>query len=159
MRPRVYLETTIPSYLTARPSRDLIRAAHQHLTREWWSHRERFDLYVSQIVADECRMGDPSAAALRLDAIREFPLLEQSAEAVELARTLMTRVPLPDRAAVDALHVAIAVVNGMDYLLTWNCTHIANAFFRGRIESACRDHGYEPSMICTPEELLEGDAP
>ena len=158
MKPRVYLETTIPSYLTAWPSRDLIRAAHQQITREWWQHRRgEFELFISQVVVQECQAGDPKAAADRLEAIRDFPLLEQSDDATALAQALLKQVPLPERAAVDALHIAVATVNGMDYLLTWNCTHIANAALREPIESICRECGYDPPAICTPEELLSAE--
>jgi hypothetical protein len=105
------------------------------------------------------KRGDTGAATERLEALRDLPLLEQTEEATALARALVEQVPLPERAAVDALHIAVATVHGMDYLLTWNCTHIANAAFRGQIESVCRAGGYEPPAICTPEELLsEEDA-
>lgn len=154
--PRVYVETTVPSYLTAWPSRDLVRAAHQQITREWWNRRNAFDLFISELVIRECEAGDPIAAAARLEALADLPLLEQT-EAVEaLARTLLDKVPLPERATADALHIATAAAHGMDYLLTWNCTHIANATLRGRIEAACRDAGYEPPTICTPQELPTG---
>jgi len=156
MKPRVYLETTVASYLTAWPSRDLVTAAHQQITRDWWQRRRgHFDLFISQIVLDEASAGDPDAAARRLEVLDEFPLLNPTEETAELVKALMDRVPLPEKAAVDALHIAIAVVNGMDYLLTWNCTHIANATLRGRIESICRSKGYEAPIICTPEELLD----
>jgi hypothetical protein len=155
MKPRVYPETTIPSYLTAWLSRDLVRAAHQQITREWWEkRREQFELFVSQVVVRECQAGDPAAAAERMVTLEGLPLLEQTEEATRLAQALVEQVPLPDRAALDALHIALAAVHGMDYLLTWNCTHIANAVFREPIESVCRASGYEPPAICTPEELL-----
>ena len=160
MKPRVYLETTIPSYLTAWPSRDLVRAAHQQITRDWWDRRRaEFELVISQVVLRECQAGDATAAAERLKILQDLPLLEQTEEATRLAQALVDRVPLPERAAVDALHVAIAAVHGVDYLLTWNCTHIANATLRDPIESVCRENGYEPPAICTPDELLaeEGD--
>jgi predicted nucleic acid-binding protein len=160
MKPSVYLETTIPSYLTAWPSRDLVRAAHQQITRDWWDKRRaEFELYISQVVLRECQAGDATAAAERLKVLQDLPLLEQTEEATRLAQALVDRVPLPERAAVDALHVAIAAVHGVDYLLTWNCTHIANATLRDPIESVCRENGYEPPAICTPDELLaeEGD--
>ena len=160
MKPRVYLETTIPSYLTAWPSRDLVRAAHQQITRDWWDRRRaEFELYISQVVLRECQAGDATAAAERLKILQDLPLLEQTEEATRLAQALVDRVPLPERAAVDGLHVAIAAVHGMEYLLTWNCTHIANATLRDPIESVCRENGYEPPAICTPDELLaeEGD--
>jgi hypothetical protein len=155
MKPRIYLETTIPSYLTACPSRDLVRAAHQQITREWWERRRNeFEVFISQAVVRECQAGDAVAATDRMEVLRDLPLLEQTEEATALAETLLEQVPLPERAAVDALHIAITTVHGIDYLLTWNCTHIANAMLRGQIESVCRASGYEPPAICTPEELL-----
>ena len=133
----------------------MVRAAHQQITHDWWEKRRlQFELYISQVVLRECQAGDASAAAERLKVLQDLPLLEQTEEATRLAQALVERVPLPERAAVDALHVAIAAVHGMDYLLTWNCTHIANATLRGPIESVCRANGYEPPAICTPDELL-----
>ena len=155
MRPKVYLETTIPSYLTAWPSRDLVKAAHQQITREWWQNRSRFDLYVSQIVLREASGGDAEAARLRLETLAGIPVLATSPEASAIARELVVQGSLPAKAAVDALHIGIAVVNGLDYLLTWNCTHIANAMTRHKIEAICRSQGYEPPVLCTPEELIE----
>jgi hypothetical protein len=158
MKPRIYLETTIPSYLTAWPSRDLVRAAHQQLTREWWAKRGVFELFSSRLVVEECQAGDPQAAADRLKALAGIPLLEQTADAAVLAEALVSEVPLPERAAADALHIAIATVHGVDYLLAWNCTHIAKVTLRPRIEAVCRAAGYEPPLICTPEELPAGEA-
>ena len=156
MRPKVYIETTIPSYLTAWPSRDLVTAAHQQITREWWqTRRQNFDLFTSQLVIDEAREGDPDAANRRLEVLDDIPLLEPGDDVAELAQALIEQVPFPQRAAADALHIAIAVVSGMDYLLTWNCRHIANAARRGAIESVCQSRGYETPIICTPEELFE----
>lgn len=153
MKPRVYLETTVPSYLTAWPSRDLVRAAHQQITQEWWANRGSFELYSSRLVVQECQAGDSQAAADRLAALAGIPLLEQTPDAAALAEALLHGVPLPERAAADAVHIAIAAVHGLDYLLTWNCTHIANVTLRPRIEAVCRAAGYEPPLICTPEEL------
>ena len=155
MKPKVYNETTIPSYLTAWPSRDLVRAAHQQLTKQWWDARSQdFDLYISQTVLEEITAGDPVAAAERIKAVKDLPTLAVTEAARMLADALILQVPLPKKAEFDALHIAIAVVTGMEYLLTWNCTHIANASIRGRIESICRAGGYEPPVICTPEELM-----
>ena len=152
----VYIETTIVSYLTARPSRDIVIRAHQRLTREWWrTRRGRFDLYVSPLVLQEARMGDRLVARKRMRALRGIPLLAVTAEAVRLARLLVRRGPIPQRAEVDALHIATAAVHGTDYLLTWNCRHIANALMRSRIEALCRSAGFEPPIMCTPEELGE----
>ena len=155
MRSRAYLETTIVSYLSAWPSRDLVKAAHQQITIEWWSKRSRFDLFVSQIVVSEAGSGDVQAARRRLETLDGIPVLSASPEAAVLARELVAQGSLPAKAAVDALHIAIAAVNGMDYLLTWNCTHIANAATRHKIEAVCRKTGYEPVVLCTPEELME----
>lgn len=156
VKPKVYLETTIPSYLTAWTSRDLVMAAHQQVTREWWDNRRQdFDLFISQLVLQEVGAGDSDAAVRRLDLVRQFPALKVVEAADDLAEELVRRVPLPERAALDALHIAIAAVGGMDYLLTWNCKHIANAAYQPRIGSVCRALGYEPPVICTPEALLE----
>lgn len=156
MKPKIYLETTIVSYLTARPSRDLITAAHQQITQQWWhTQRAHFDLFVAPPVIQEAQAGDPEAAARRLAALQGIPLLTLSEEAAGLAQALIAPGPLPPNAVIDALHIALATVNGMQYLLTWNCTHIANAAIRSDIEDVCRAQGYEPPVICTPEELLE----
>jgi len=159
MKPRVYVETTIPSYLTAWPSRDLLRTAHQQVTCEWWDRRAAFDLFISPLVLVECQAGDPAAATERLSALAGLPLLDQTGEVVSLADALLRRVPLPPRAGADAVHIATAAVHGMQYLLTWNCTHIANATFRPRIEAACRAAGCEPPLICTPQELPPEEEP
>ena len=154
-KPRVYIETTIPSYLTAWPSRDLVTAAHQQVTREWWeTRRNDFDLFVSAIVIEEARAGDERAAARRLEAVEDLPLLELTGEVTGFSEKLIELHMIPEEKAEDALHVAVAVVHGMDYLLTWNLSHIANAEVRNKIERACRFMGYEPPTICTPEELL-----
>ncbi|QEH38202.1 hypothetical protein OJF2_68000 [Aquisphaera giovannonii] len=155
-RPRVYIETTVPSYLTAWPSRDLVRAAHQQVTREWWSRRHEFELFSSRLTVQECQAGDPQAAADRLAALAGIPLLEPTTEAAALADALVREIPLPERATADALHIAIAADNGIDYLLTWNCNHIANVTLRPRIEAVCRAMGLEAPLICTPEELPPG---
>jgi hypothetical protein len=154
MKPTVYVETTIPSYLTAWPSRDVVRAGEQQVTRDWWARRSEFDLRVSSLVLLECGAGDSDAAALRLAALDGMPVLAQTLEAETLADALLREVPLPAKAAADALHIAVAAVNGVAYLVTWNCTHIANAALRAKIESICRQMGYEPPVICTPKELL-----
>jgi predicted nucleic acid-binding protein len=155
MRPRLYLETSIVSYLTARPSHELIRAAHQQVTRDWWATRSSFDLYISQFVLDEAKAGDPEAASRRLSVLSEPVLLAATPETGELALNILDLGGMPEKAYVDALHVAIAAVHGLDYLLTWNCTHIANATMRGRVERICRTAGFEPPVICTPVELVK----
>lgn len=154
----VYLETSVISYLTARPSRDIVIAGHQQTTRDWWqTRRTAFDVYVSELVLKEARGGDPQAAADRLAVIETIELVEVSSEALTLANRLVADAAIPQKAIADALHVATAVTSGIDFLLTWNCKHIANAIMRSRIERICRASGYEPSVICTPEELMEDD--
>jgi hypothetical protein len=155
-KPRVYLETTIASYLTAWPSRDLIMAANQEITHEWWTNRKgAFEIFVSQTVIKESSAGDQNAAQRRLEFLKPFPRLDITDEVELLAEKLIADVPLPPKAQADALHIAVAAVNKMDYLLTWNCTHIANATLRSQIERVCRSQGYEPPVVCTPQEMLE----
>ena len=156
MKPKIYVETSVISYLTARPSRDLIIAANQQITQEWWRvRRVEFDLYVSQLVIQEASSGDPTAAQERLQVLDETPLLELVEEVVTIAEKLIQEGALPPNAVEDALHIAVAALHGMDYLLTWNFKHLANATMRYRIEQVCRQMGYEPPIICTPQELLE----
>ncbi len=154
MRPSVYLETTIPSYLTARRSRDLLISARQIATQEWWATRTAFELYVSQLVIDEVSAGDKVAAMRRLDALADLPVLDLTEQVDVLAQRLIAGVPMPENANADAYHIAIAAAGGMDYLLTWNMTHIANAALRKRIDQVCRLFQVEPPTICTPDELM-----
>lgn len=154
-KPTVYLETSVIGYLTSKPSRDLIVAAHQQVTQEWWENqRFSFDLYVSQFVLREIGTGNTQLAQERLEAVFGLPVLAATPVALSLADGLIKSVPLPANAEVDALHMAVAAVNGLDYLLTWNNKHIANARTRPKVEQACRDAGWRPPIICTPEELI-----
>jgi hypothetical protein len=151
---KIYLETTIISYLAARPSKDLITAAHQQVTHDWWQNRRRdFDLFSSQLVIQESSAGDAAVAKTRLQLLSDISLVQVNVDCVSLARALVERGPIPEKASVDALHIAIASVHGMDYLLTWNCKHIANAEMQTAVNRICRSAGYEPPVICTPEEL------
>lgn len=155
-KPRVYIETTIPSYLATRGSADIRVRANQVTTEEWWSsQRSRFDLFISELVLSEASRGNADTARRRMDLLSELPELEIGEHVRRLATALIEEGALPLNAEVDALHLAIATVNGMDYLLTWNCAHLANAAMRLKIESVCRAHGYEPPIICTPLELME----
>ncbi len=157
MKPRVYVETTVASYLVARPSRDVVLRAHQRLTEQWWTdERPKYDLYASPLVVQEASAGDVEMIRRRLDVLRAMPLLSVTEEATALARVLIERGPLPDKAEADALHIALAAVHGADYLLTWNCKHIANARMRPYVETLCRAEGYVPPVLCTPEELIGG---
>jgi predicted nucleic acid-binding protein len=156
MKPRLYVETTIPSYLTSRPSRDLIIAGHQQITREWWEKRRgAFQLYISQLVVDEASAGDPGAARERLKVIQDLPLLDITPEVEVLASGILASGIIPQKAATDAAHIAVAAVHGLDFLVTWNCVHIANALIAKAVAKICGQHGCECPGICTPEELLE----
>lgn len=158
MKPKVYVETTFVSYLTGWASRDVVVAGMQQITREWWQdYREHFDLYASELVIQEAGAGDPAAAQERLDVLATMPLLRATEEALKLAQQLVGAGALPPKAAQDAAHIAIAAVNKMDYLLTWNCKHLANATMRGQIEEACEAAGFRPPVICTPHELTEDE--
>jgi hypothetical protein len=155
VNPKAYVETSIISYLAALPSRDLLVAAHQQVTRDWWARRDALDIYVSQLVVDEATAGDPAAVVRRLGLLTGIALLDLTPEAARLARDLLDGNALPAKARVDALHVAVATVHGMEYLVTWNCVHIANATNRARIAAVCATAGFEPPIICTPLELAE----
>jgi predicted nucleic acid-binding protein len=157
MRAKLYVENSVISYLTARPSRDVISLGHQQLTREWWDRAAlEFDLYASRLVVAEAQLGDPAAAAARLAVLEPITLLAETPESRALAKRLLAVGGLPSKAASDALHIAIATVHGMDYLVTWNCKHIANARMLRFVMKTCRAAGFEaPPVICTPVELAE----
>jgi hypothetical protein len=155
-KPTVYVETTIPSYLTAWPSRVVARAREQELTRKWWdASRHNYDLYLSELVAAEIRMGDPSAARDRLDAVQDLPQLGISEAARELAREYVRLLAIPPRALADGLHLALTVVNALDYLLTWNCRHLANPHVMRAIAIENTRRGLHVPLIVTPENLLD----
>jgi predicted nucleic acid-binding protein len=156
MPPSAYIETSVISYLAGRRNqRDLIVAAHQELTREWWDcRRQEFTLYASAVVIEEASRGNELLAQARLAVIEQLRLADVTSAARELAGRLLLEFGLPAKANADALHVAIAAANGIDYLLTWNCTHLANAFMIPRVEKICRAAGFEPPYICTPQELM-----
>jgi PIN domain len=157
MCPTVYIETSVISYLAAHPSRDLITAAHQQITHSWWQgRRSEFLIFASQVVLDESAAGDPQMASKRMEILKNVPLLEITPEVADLAATLIMRLPLPPRAGADAAHIAVAAYHGMNFLLTWNCSHIANAVLRPKIEKICREQGHSAPVLCTPEELLGG---
>ena len=154
-RPTIYVETTVISYLGAEPSRDVVTAGHQQTTRDWWESRARFHLCASQLVRDEAAAGDASAASKRLVSLEQIGSLEVTEEAVTFADILVRKGVVPESSSADALHIAIAVAAGCEYLVTWNYRHMANAVLRLGIEDCCREQGYEPIVICTPEELME----
>ncbi len=153
-----YIETTIPSLYTGRPSPRLIEAARQNLTRVWWDeYRNEFDLVCSQIVLDECSKGDAVMAAKRLELLGDIPLLELTDDVILIAEYLLLKQIIPTKAADDAVHIAVASVHGIDYLVTWNCKHIANPRNWRRISDCVAKFGYCASVICTPEDLIGDD--
>ena len=153
----VYIETSVVSYLTARPTGDLLAAAWQKATVDWWeSQKPRFDLYTSDVTVGEAGRGNPQAAARRLEALGSVPILPLTEVVVELAVALLSSSAMPENAQADALHIAVSAVHGVDYLLTWNFRHLANAETRPAIRSVCAAHGCTGPEICTPRELMGG---
>ena len=151
----VYLETTFVSYLVSRPSRDLLVAAHQQTTEDWWlERRQNFECYVSQVLLDEASAGDPEEAKTRMAMIGGFPVLEITEETESLTAAIIDSGAIPSHAVRDAAHIAVATINDMDYLLTWNCKHLANAQMIRRLAVVCNQQGYNMPVICTPEELM-----
>jgi len=152
---KLYIETSVVSYLTARPSTDPLRSARQDMTRAWWATRSSYRLFSSQFVLDEARLGNPEAAARRLSALGETAVLRLTPEAWVLAFDLLARGGLPSTAYTDAAHVALAAVHGLDRLLTWNCSHIANPTRSSKIQAACEARGFTLPILCTPAEMME----
>ncbi len=156
--PSVYVETTIPSYLTAAPSRDLVVAGHQQVTHTWWrTARQRFDLFISEAVLREVRAGDREYAARRLEVLAAIPVLPLNQEIRSLADQYQAELRLPKKAAADALHIALAVFYEMDYLVTWNCAHIANGYVLRALMNLNQSLGRYTPLLLTPDELLSED--
>ena len=138
----IYLESSVVCYLAARPSRDLVVAGNQQVTRDWWeTRRGECDLFASDVVVAECAAGDPTAASEREVFLTDLPVLATMEEAEALAAALLSAMALPQRAALDALHRGLAAVNGVDILLAWNYAHIANPFMQPQINAACVEYG------------------
>jgi hypothetical protein len=153
----VYLETTFISYFVSMPARDLVVAAHQQVTRDWWKLRgDQFRCVVSAVVMDEISIGDAAEVKKRLEFVTPLDVLAASEDAESLAQAIIDDGVLPKKAVRDAAHIAVATVHGVQFLLTWNCKHLANAQVSRRIQKICDKHGFEMPLICTPEELLEG---
>lgn len=155
MSETIYIETSIIGYLTARSSNNLILMANVETTRQWWDDRRpQFMLYISQVVLDEVARGDNEMASRRLEILRDFPLLEINQAVQNLAAQFLSKSSLPPKASDDALHIAAATVYGLDYLLSWNCKHIANAQIQKKLLQISLDAGYDLPTICTPYELM-----
>lgn len=154
----VYIETSLVSYLTALPARDLLAAAWQSATLEWWqTQRKRFELFTSQLVLDEAAAGHPDAADRRLLSLKNIPILPLTEAATDLAELFLNEGALPHKASDDALHLALAAYHNVDYLLTWNCRHLDNAEMKPVMRGVCAVHGYTCPEICTPLELMGDD--
>jgi len=154
----VYIETSIVSHATAWPSSDIQIAAIQQQARDWWSiERPKFALVTSQLVIDEASAGDPSAAADRLKLLDGISTVPIDDDVRALGRAIVSASIMPAKAAADAIHVAAAAVAGVQYLLTLNCKHIANAHELPHVYRLLDDHGFGQLLICTPSEFLGGD--
>jgi len=152
---RIYIESTIPSYVVARPARDLLQAARQQLTLDWWDlKRDQHELFTSQIVLDEIAAGEREMAKRRLELIAGLTVLDLTPDAETLADRILHSGLLPVTADGDAAHIALATVHKLDILLTWNCRHIANAAIVGRLRRLVETQGHTLPEIYTPEELL-----
>ena len=153
---RAYLDTTIPSYLAAYPSRDLVTAAHQQITHEWWRNAgERFALHISEIVEREISRGDPEAAERRKKIVVDLPVLPMNEDVRRLTRRYHDDLGLPEDAEADVLHIAFCVAYEIDYLVTWNCDHLANGEVMKRLQELNQGMGAFSPLMVTPEELME----
>ena len=154
-RPSVYLDTSIPSYLTSRPARDWPLKRYQWVTCLFWNtHRSRFEMRISPLVMKEAKNGDPEAARLRVELIASLPSLEVLGDVERLCALILKRTGLPNSAEADAQHVAIAATHGIDFLATWNCKHLANPSITPKVAHACERAGFRSPEICTPEVIL-----
>jgi hypothetical protein len=155
MKSKVYVETSVLSYLAARPSRDAITSGRQLITRRWWeTEREKYRLVVSEAVEVECERGDPQVIVRRRELLLEISLFPVNERILGLARLLMAPGAIPEKAGLDAVHIAAAVIEECEFLLTWNFRHIANVRIRREVERILANHGYTKTTICTPEELV-----
>jgi len=154
IKPIVYIESSVISYLVSRPSRDVVVAGRQAISHDWWeNHRQRFELRVSALVEEEISRGDSLAAQRRLALIEDIPSLAISDEATKLAESLLTQGAVSEGSEEDALHISIAAAQGADYLLTWNFKHINNAEMKSAITKVVESSGLACPQICSPEEL------
>ena len=157
-RPKAYLESSVVSYRVARPSRDVIVLSHQEITRMWWeNHLHEYAVFVSEVVLDEIRRGDTGAASDRLGVVSGIPLLPIGPDVEHLAALYQEKLQLPEKSLRDTLHLAVASVHAVEYLVTWNCKHIANAHIRRQLAEINSSEGIYTPIVCTPEELLDDD--
>jgi len=156
MKPTVYIETSVVSYLTSWPSRDLVIAAHQQITRDWWVNtKPKTSCYISEFVTQEASRGDKESAKQRILSIQQIPSLEINQEVEQLAEHYFTKLDLPEKAKIDAFHLAIAAWHNINFMISWNCKHIANGQVIRTLEKLNNKLGLQSPVICTPEELME----
>jgi hypothetical protein len=154
--PLIYVETSVISYLTSRPSRDLLIAARQEATREWWESRDvSFQAFISRLVLQEAAVGDPAAALRRLEICQPLHLLNVDAACEELASALIVAKALPETEQEDALHIALATLSRADFIASWNFAHLVGPVAKFRLQTTIQNMGYPPPILATPEELLE----
>lgn len=154
MKPKVYIETSVVSYLVARPSKNIVIAAHQSSTLDFWNCLHEYEVFISDIVIQEVSKGDETQAKLRCQIVDNFQILEIDDEIKEIARKFLTKKAIPEKYPEDALHIAVAAANGMDAIVTWNFKHINNPFVRKRIRELLEEIGWKCPEICSPEEFL-----
>ncbi|MYC78679.1 type II toxin-antitoxin system VapC family toxin [Candidatus Poribacteria bacterium] len=159
-KPRIYIETSVISYLTSRPSSNAGIRGCQYFTRYWWENfaEQQFELVSSPIVQQEVSLGDRGASQKRLDVLEKLTLLDTPREALNfLSDDLINAGALPLKARIDSFHIAITAINNVQYLATWNFKHIANINKIPLIQQVCRKAGYQPPILCTPQQLLMED--
>jgi hypothetical protein len=157
-KPTVYIESSVISFYANRRSKDLIVAAYQKISADWWEKElHKYQPFVSQFVIEEISRGDFRAAKNRMDAIKDFPLLDLPDETFDLAKRYLKEVQIPRKSQLDAFHISAAVINRMDYILSWNFHHIANVFVKEKIKKINNEIGVETPVICTPEELIKNE--
>jgi predicted nucleic acid-binding protein len=156
MKARLYMETSVVSYLTARPALEPVMAGRQLSTLDWWKkQRAKFEIFISRLVWQEASEGDAEAVKRRLRVLKPLRWLQVRKDVIALAKRLSGKRLLPPNAADDALHIALAAAHGMDFLLTWNFTHINNAATEEAVRNVCESHGFQCPVICTPDELMQ----
>jgi predicted nucleic acid-binding protein len=154
-KPTIYIETSVISYLAGRKSRDLFILTRQEMTHLWWeSFRDKYALFTSEIVVMEAGKGDPDAVARRMSYLQDVPILEYTIKIEEVVSLYMLHMNYPEKAVLDAFHLAFSVQSGLDYLLTWNCTHLANEFFQRKLVKLNSDHSIKTPLIVTPEDMI-----
>ncbi|MBN1943826.1 MAG: type II toxin-antitoxin system VapC family toxin [Phycisphaerae bacterium] len=157
-KPTLYLETTIVSYLTARPSRDIVILGHQETTRQWWeTKRSEYRIFISPFVIEESSAGDPAASRKRIQILEEMDVLPVNSSLEKLSQELQKYLEIPDKARLDAIHLAFSILYELDYLLTWNCSHLANANALRKLARMAKERNYWLPIVCTPDEMISDE--